>query len=260
MGRRERLERRAEKREAWADGARQESNRRFDAARSIADNIPLGQPILVGHHSEKRARKDQERIHSNMSRAVEADKRAADHISKAGGIRDQLDNSIFSDDPDAIEALEAKATALEAAADRCVALNKEIRRELKNGDGWLDRIGATEDEKLALARNAASWRNKPEFPSYHLTNLRANARRCRERIVAIKRQTEQTAKAEASGGLLVEKIGPGYGGAFYARITFEDYPGRPSIDELKAAGFSWSRPSWIGSLDKLPERYKGALA
>lgn len=23
---------------------------------------------------------------------------------------------------------------------------------------------------------------------------------------------------------------------------------------------NWSRPSWIGDLDKLPERYKGALA
>jgi len=38
----------------------------------ITDGIPLGQPILVGHHSEKHARKDAERIESGMRRAVDA--------------------------------------------------------------------------------------------------------------------------------------------------------------------------------------------
>jgi hypothetical protein len=37
---------------------------------AIADGIPLGQPILVGHHSERRARKDAERIENGMRRAV----------------------------------------------------------------------------------------------------------------------------------------------------------------------------------------------
>jgi len=36
----------------------------------IADNIPLGQPILVGHHSERHARKDAERIRNGMRKAV----------------------------------------------------------------------------------------------------------------------------------------------------------------------------------------------
>lgn len=35
----------------------------------IADGIPLGQPILVGHHSERRARKDQQRIQAAADRA-----------------------------------------------------------------------------------------------------------------------------------------------------------------------------------------------
>jgi phospholipid N-methyltransferase len=37
---------------------------------AIADNIPLGQPILIGHHSEKHARKDAERIENGMRKAV----------------------------------------------------------------------------------------------------------------------------------------------------------------------------------------------
>jgi hypothetical protein len=36
----------------------------------ICEHIPLGQPILVGHHSEKHARKDAERIDNGMRRAV----------------------------------------------------------------------------------------------------------------------------------------------------------------------------------------------
>ncbi|WNI20383.1 ParB/RepB/Spo0J family partition protein [Actinacidiphila sp. ITFR-21] len=46
-----------------------------DARRGRADEISrrfeFGQPILVGHHSEGRARRDQERIHTNMRKSFE---------------------------------------------------------------------------------------------------------------------------------------------------------------------------------------------
>ena len=41
-----------------------------DAVSAITENIPLGQPILIGHHSEKKARKDAERIERGMQKAV----------------------------------------------------------------------------------------------------------------------------------------------------------------------------------------------
>lgn len=59
----ERFEDYSEKRGAEAEGARK-------AVSSIADGIPFGQPILVGHHSERRARKDAERIENGMRKAV----------------------------------------------------------------------------------------------------------------------------------------------------------------------------------------------
>jgi protein-L-isoaspartate O-methyltransferase len=37
---------------------------------AIADGIPIGQPILVGHHSERHARRDAEKIENGMRRAV----------------------------------------------------------------------------------------------------------------------------------------------------------------------------------------------
>lgn len=66
----ERAEQRSERFENYS------KNRGADAANAsaavdvIAGNIPFGQPILVGHHSERRARKDAERIEAGMRKAV----------------------------------------------------------------------------------------------------------------------------------------------------------------------------------------------
>lgn len=59
----ERFEELSEKRASDAHAAREQ-------VASITDGIPLGQPILVGHHSEKHARRDAERIQKGMEKAV----------------------------------------------------------------------------------------------------------------------------------------------------------------------------------------------
>jgi hypothetical protein len=60
----ERLTERAGKHEAHAEAARRRGE-------SISGGIPLGQPILVGHHSEKRHRRDIERIHGAIEKEME---------------------------------------------------------------------------------------------------------------------------------------------------------------------------------------------
>ena len=120
---RERRERRAERREEWAAKRRAKQTAAFDGAQNLADQIPLGQPILVGHHSEKRARRDQDRIHNGMTRGVEHGKMADKHGQAAATIRDQLDRSIYRDDVDAVERLEEKIADLEARRDRMKAVN-----------------------------------------------------------------------------------------------------------------------------------------
>lgn len=66
----DRAEQRAERFEDYSDRRAEDANAAKEAVDRIADGIPLGQPILVGHHSEKRARKDAERITTGMRRAV----------------------------------------------------------------------------------------------------------------------------------------------------------------------------------------------
>lgn len=66
----DRAEDRAERFEDYSDKRTHEADRARKAVSAITDNIPLGQPILIGHHSEKRARRDAERIENGMRRAV----------------------------------------------------------------------------------------------------------------------------------------------------------------------------------------------
>jgi len=53
---------------------------------AIGERIPFGQPILVGHHSEKRARSDQDKMLSAMRKSVEEQKVAQAFASKAASI------------------------------------------------------------------------------------------------------------------------------------------------------------------------------
>lgn len=71
----ERLEARAARASATATGAQHR-------AHQILDQIPLGQPILVGHHSERRHRRDLARADGAMQIAVE-EGRKADRLTRA---------------------------------------------------------------------------------------------------------------------------------------------------------------------------------
>ncbi|MFF4388575.1 ParB/RepB/Spo0J family partition protein [Streptomyces sp. NPDC001552] len=71
-----RAEDRAERFDNRAGRAAAESESRHGAARGIMRHIPFGQPILVGHHSQRRAERDAERIDSNMRRSIDEHRKA----------------------------------------------------------------------------------------------------------------------------------------------------------------------------------------
>lgn len=66
----DRAEDRAERFDEYSDKRAADAEQAHAGVAAISDNIPLGQPILVGHHSEKRARKDAQRIENGMKKAV----------------------------------------------------------------------------------------------------------------------------------------------------------------------------------------------
>ena len=58
----ERAEERSERFTRYSERRTEDAERAQKAVSAIADGIPFGQPILVGHHSERRARRDAQQI------------------------------------------------------------------------------------------------------------------------------------------------------------------------------------------------------
>lgn len=245
MTRRERLERKLELRREWADKAKAKAEAHFGAAHRIADMIPMGQPILVGHHSEKHHRRDLERIDSNMRNGIERSDMAETHVSKAGGIEHALDRSIFSDDSNAIEALEIRIKNNETKREHM----KEINRLYRKGDGAsLAGYGLNLEAMREKLKDAYSWCRQP-YPAYELSNLGGRITADRKRLEFVKQQQQRTAKAEQSpNGVTIEICQMGY-----VRVTFAEKPSRDILNALRGAGFHWGAGSWSGKGDQLPQ-------
>ena len=72
----------AERLQNAALNAKKKSDSYWKASNEGADFIALGEPIKVGHHSEKRHRALIERNHNRMSKAVELSKQAEEYESR----------------------------------------------------------------------------------------------------------------------------------------------------------------------------------
>jgi len=81
----ERAEVRSERFEGYSERRGTEAESAREAVAAIADHIPFGQPILVGHHSERHARRDAERIQNGMRRAVKLWETSTYWTSRAAG-------------------------------------------------------------------------------------------------------------------------------------------------------------------------------
>lgn len=92
-----------------------------------------GQPILIGHHSEMKARRLHEKAWSDIGKSIEEDKKQKYYQNKAKDMDNT--NVIYNDDPNAIEKLKAKVEYLEK--------QKELIKADENHSTWqLQNIGA----------------------------------------------------------------------------------------------------------------------
>jgi phospholipid N-methyltransferase len=81
----DRAEERAERFEDYSDKRAADSERARKDVDAICEHIPLGQPILVGHHSERYARKDAERIETGMRKTIKMWETSKYWASRAAG-------------------------------------------------------------------------------------------------------------------------------------------------------------------------------
>jgi len=66
----QRASERAERFENYSDNRAKDAEQARKKVDSIVQHIPFGQPILVGHHSERRARRDVERVDNGMRKSI----------------------------------------------------------------------------------------------------------------------------------------------------------------------------------------------
>jgi hypothetical protein len=109
-----------------AEKARTEAQRVHDRAMEQAQIIPMGQPILVGHHSERRDRKTRARIGGMFDRAYALDKRASEFARSA--LAAEKNQAISSDDPSACERLQERIDALTTRRAEMVCKNRAARK------------------------------------------------------------------------------------------------------------------------------------
>src|SRR5258708_7640333 len=115
----QRKERRIERYRRRAERLTAQGLARLCQADAIANKIPMGQPVLVGHHSERRHRRDLERIRASTVKGLGALTEAKEWERRAEAA--ETGNAVSSDDPTAAQKLRQKLAALEARRDELKA-------------------------------------------------------------------------------------------------------------------------------------------
>ncbi|MDR1838256.1 MAG: DUF3560 domain-containing protein [Treponema sp.] len=240
IGRTDYEERKEEKIEYFngqAEKATIEANAQHKKAMDISSVIPLGQPILVGHHSEGRHRADIKRIDTATRKSVEALDKAEYYSHRA----DTLENNraISGDDPEAINRYKTKLAELEKAQEQMKKINAYWRKHktFKGCPGLSDEKAAELDEQM---KTAYSWiqRTGP----FDLKSNNAEIHRIKEKLETLSTLDGMTAETITfNGGELFINVD-------INRVQFL-FPSKPSEEVrslLKSNGFRWapSESAW----------------
>jgi hypothetical protein len=212
--------------------------------KSITDRIPMGQPILVGHHSEKKHRRDIDRLHRYTDKAIEYDKKAQYYEEKAANYGK---HGISSDDPEAVIKLKEKLARLEEQRELMKRVNKAYRAYKKNPESV-----ETADLSDKMKHLVKTWKpeysfQKAPFTGWPLNNLSGNIKNVKDRIETLMKQQARSDKAiceEQENYTYKEEDN---------RVQFL-FEGKPDVEIrtlLKKNGFKWSpsRGAWVRMLN-----------
>jgi hypothetical protein len=185
---RERREAKAERLRGWADANQARSDAALGQASQMAQAIPFGQPILVGHHSERRDRNYRARIEGTARRGLDLGAKATNQTRRADEIERQADQAIYDDDPDAIERLTAKIAGLEAERARIKAYNADARKADRTGRAPdADLLDEAQQRHLLTLVRIGHLGKAGTFPPYVAANLSGNISRLRKRLEGLQR-------------------------------------------------------------------------
>lgn len=239
-----------ERLEARAARLRAEADRRYKAAGAIGEHIPFGQPILVGHHSEKRHRRDIDRIDRAMRASFEASKAAKELDARAAAVGT---GGISSDDPEAVRKLKEQLAKCEQDQAQMKAVNAAVRK--KDTATLIAKYGEGITQKLMTP----DFMGRVGYPSYALSNNNANIRRIKQRIADLEKAAtrETRVRSEGEGFRVVENAE-----ANRIQILFDGKPPEDVRAMLKGYGFRWapSEGAWQRHLNGSGAMYADIVA
>jgi hypothetical protein len=201
----EKQQRKLERFSELAEKNKDLSESKYNQSSALANMIPFGQPILVGHHSEKGHRRALDKIHNLMGQSIEAGEKAEYYEKRAENI--QSSNVISSDNPDAINLLKEKLTKLEERREAIKSANKKLK---SNG------------EEIA--------------PAFMLQNLAGNIRTVKLRIQQLEKRTDSPEIDEQINGIRIFTDKE----QNRVQLFFPDIPSEDKRSKLKHNGFRWS--------------------
>lgn len=228
-------EARIERLENAAEKAHERSEAAYERSRSLTSGIPFGQPILIGHHSEKRHRNAIEKSHAAMGRSVTEAKKAEHYEARAAAARENT--AISSDDPEAVRLLKEKLEGLEAKQAMMKKVNAAYRKFKKN-PASLEKADLSEEAKKIIREFVPPYSYvKAPFESWALSNNNANIKRVKGRIAELEAAAEN------------EYVEKDHGFVRYVEDPEENrvqlfFDGKPSAEIrgiVKRNGFRWSR-------------------
>lgn len=219
----------AERFRELAEKHKEQSTERYTQYRRNLELVPLGQPILIGHHSEAGHRAHLKRIDNHMRKSIEHDEKAKYYERRAEAV--DSNQAIFSDDPNATEKLTEKTQQLEERQKLMREANKLVRK--KDTEGLLN-MGFTEAQIQRLC--TPDFCGRVGFADYRLTNNNANIRRLKQRLTQLEQvSTQENTENTINGVRIVENVDENR-----LQLFFPSIPSQEVRAKLKHAGFRWS--------------------
>ena len=225
------------KRERYEDLAaknRAEATRRHQASHAATEGIPLGQPILVGHHSEGYHRRALAKSWNNLGKAVEATEKAAYYDQKAASVGKA---GISSDDPEAVVKLREKLAKLEDAQVKFKASNKIIRKKGTTPEQKVEQLV----ELLGYSPTKCASLLEPDFAGrigfapYVLQNNNANIASTKKRITSLANRPTEDKETTVKGVRVLENVEENR-----IQLFFDGKPSAEIRTTLKRNGFRWA--------------------
>ena len=149
-----------------AERQRRISNEEYEKSQEGKEFLSLGEPVKVGHHSEKSHRALIERNNKRMDKSVEASDKAKSYESKALELERRLQKEINIDEPESLDLL-------------------------------IERVSDLEQQRDSL-------KSSGKYESYQLSNLGANIRRYKERLETAKKLWDLNHTKERINIMIIE--------------------------------------------------------